>query len=97
VPRIGEKGMHTEFWWRNLLENRDRLEYNIKIDNREIGCGNQRGIELCKDYDEWRALVSATWNFRVLYHAEKQQIEYKGCATSVVDWLICSSAGTISL
>jgi hypothetical protein len=35
---------------------------NIKIDLREISCGNIDWIDLIKDREEWRALVNTVMN-----------------------------------
>ena len=45
---------------------RRRWEDNIKTDLEEVerGCGDW--MELAKDRDRWRALVSAVMNFRVV-------------------------------
>jgi hypothetical protein len=34
-----------------------RLEDNIKLDLREIGCEDRRWIELAQDYVQWWAVV----------------------------------------
>jgi hypothetical protein len=38
---------------------------NIKIDLREIGWDGMDWIDLARDRDQWRALVSTVMNFRV--------------------------------
>ena len=63
--------MCTGFWWGNLRERdhlgrpRRRLEDNIKMDLHEVGRGFGDWMELDKDRDRWRALVSTVMNFRV--------------------------------
>jgi hypothetical protein len=49
---------------------RHRWENNIKMDLQEEGCGFMDWIELARDRQRWRALVSAAMNFRVLQNAE---------------------------
>ena len=50
---------------RPLGRPRHRWEDNIKMDLQEVerGCGDW--MELVKDRDRWRALVSTVMNFRV--------------------------------
>ena len=45
---------------------RRRWEDNIKMDLQEVGRGCGDWMELAKDRDGWRALVSAVMNFRVV-------------------------------
>jgi hypothetical protein len=40
--------------------------YIIKMDLREIGCEDGRWMELAQDPVQWRALVLAVLNLRVL-------------------------------
>ena len=42
-----------------------RWEDNIKMDLQEVGCGGIDWIELARDRDRWRALVTAVMNLRV--------------------------------
>jgi hypothetical protein len=42
-----------------------RWEENIKMDLQEWGAGCGDWMELAKDRDRWRALVSTVMNFRV--------------------------------
>ena len=42
-----------------------RWEDNIKMDLQEVGRGCGNWMELAKDRDRWRALVSTVINFRV--------------------------------
>ena len=44
---------------------RRRWEDNIKMDLQEVGRGCGDWMELAKDRDGWRALVSTVMNFRV--------------------------------
>ena len=42
-----------------------RWEDNIKMDVREVGCGDMDWIGLAQDIDRWRALVNAVMNLRI--------------------------------
>jgi hypothetical protein len=53
---------------RPLWRPRSRWENNIKIHLRNIGCGGMDCIDLAKDRDQWRALVNAVMNLRVLWN-----------------------------
>ena len=46
-------------------ETRRRWEDNIKMDLQEVGYGGMDWIELARDRDRWRALVTAVMNLRV--------------------------------
>ena len=50
---------------RPLGRPRLRWEYNIKMDLEEVGRGCVDWMELAKDRDSWRSLVSTVMNFRV--------------------------------
>ena len=50
---------------RPLGRPRCRCEDNIKLDLEEVGRGCVDWMELAKDRDRWRALVSTLMNFRV--------------------------------
>ena len=50
---------------RPLGRQRRRWEYNIKTYLEEVGRGCGEWMELAKDRDRWRALVSTVMNFRV--------------------------------
>ena len=50
---------------RPLGRPRHRWEDNIKMDFQEVGGGCRDWMELAKDRDRWRALVSTVMNFRV--------------------------------
>ena len=50
---------------RPLGRQRRRWEDNIKMDLQEVGKGCGDWMELAKDRDRWRALVSTVMNFRV--------------------------------
>jgi hypothetical protein len=51
---------------RPLGRSRRRWEDGIRMDLREIGFGGVDWIRLAQDRDQWRAVVSAVMNFRVL-------------------------------
>jgi hypothetical protein len=44
---------------------RHRLDDNIKMDLREVGCGWMDFIDLRQDRERWRAVVNAIMNLRV--------------------------------
>ena len=48
---------------RPLGRPRRRLEDNIKMDLQEVGRGCGDWMELARDMDRWRALVSTVMNF----------------------------------
>jgi len=48
-----------------LERPRRRWEDNIKMDLKEVGCGDQDWTDLAEDMDRWRALVNAVMNRRV--------------------------------
>ena len=50
---------------RPLGRPRRRWEDNIKMDLQEVGRGCGDWMEVAKDRDRWRALVSTVMNFRV--------------------------------
>ena len=50
---------------RPLGRPRHRWADNIKMDLEEVGRGCGDWMELAKDRDRWRALVSTVMNFRV--------------------------------
>ena len=50
---------------RSLGRPRCRWEDNIKMDLLEVGCRGMDWMELAKDRDSWRTLVSTVTNFRV--------------------------------
>ena len=50
---------------RPLGRPRRRWEDNIKMDLQEVGRGCGDWMELSRDRDRWRALVSTVMNFRV--------------------------------
>ena len=50
---------------RPLWRPRRRWEDNIKMDLQEVRCGGMDWIELAKDRDRWRALVTAVMNIWV--------------------------------
>jgi hypothetical protein len=51
---------------RSVGRPRRRWEDGIRMDLREIGCGSVDWIQLARDRDRWRAVVSAVMNLRVL-------------------------------
>ena len=50
---------------RPLGRPRRGWEYNIKMDLQEVGCWGMDWIEMAKNRDRWRALVTAVMNLRV--------------------------------
>jgi hypothetical protein len=63
--------MDMGYWWESKKEKRPlgrprhRWEDNIKMDLREIGCGDMDWINLAHDRDQWKALVNTVMNLRV--------------------------------
>ena len=51
---------------RSLARPRRRWEDNINMDLQEFGMGCGDWMELARDRDRWRALVSTVMNFRVV-------------------------------
>ena len=51
---------------RPLGRPKRRWEDNIKMDLQEVGRGCGDWMELAKNRDRWRALVSTVMNFRVV-------------------------------
>jgi hypothetical protein len=49
-----------------LGKPRHRWEDGIRMDLREIGLGGVDWIQLAQDRDQWRSVVSAVMNLRVL-------------------------------
>jgi hypothetical protein len=57
--------MPTRFWSENLRpfgRPRHRLEYNIRMDLREVGWQVVDWIHLAEDRDQWRTVVNAVMN-----------------------------------
>ena len=50
---------------RPLGRPRRRLEDNIKMDLREVGCHPRDWIALAEDRNQWRAYVMSLMNLRV--------------------------------
>ena len=50
---------------RPLGRPRHRWEDNIKMDLREVGCGDMYWVDLAQDRDRWQALVNVVMNFHV--------------------------------
>jgi hypothetical protein len=50
---------------RPLRIPRLRWEDNIRMDLKEVGCGDIDWIGLAQDRDRWRVLVNAVMNLRV--------------------------------
>jgi hypothetical protein len=70
VARMGQREMHTGFWWEDLREG-DHLG-DPGVDGRIIlrwifkkWDGGMDWIELVQDRDRWRTLVNAVMNIRV--------------------------------
>jgi hypothetical protein len=67
---MGNRRVHTEFWWRDLRE-RDHLEHLdidgriiLKIDPQEVGWGGMAWIYLAQDRERRRDLVNMAMNLR---------------------------------
>ena len=71
VARMGDREVHTGFWWgrrdgkRSLGRYRRRWEDNIKMNLQEVGWGGMDFIDLAHDSDRWRALVKVIMKHRV--------------------------------
>jgi hypothetical protein len=50
---------------RPLGRPRHRLEYNIKMDLREVRLGDMFWIDLAQDRERWQAVLNVAMNFRV--------------------------------
>jgi hypothetical protein len=71
VARMGRRGMHMDIGGKSRRKEtsrktRRRWVDNIKMDLREIGLDGMDWIDLAQDRDQWRALVNAVMNLRVL-------------------------------
>ena len=53
---------------RPLGRPRRRCEDNIKMNLKEVGCGNMGWIDLAQDRDRYLVLVKAVMNLRVPYN-----------------------------
>jgi len=71
VAHMGERrGVNRVLVWKHegkrpLERPRRRWEDNIKMDLQEVGCRSVEWIELARDRDKWRELVTAVMNLRV--------------------------------
>jgi hypothetical protein len=71
VARVGERrGSYRALvgkpeGGRPLGRPRRRWEDNIKMDFREVGCGDVDWFDQAQDRDRWRALVYTVMNLRV--------------------------------
>jgi hypothetical protein len=71
VARVGEgRGVYRVLVGkpegkRPLGRPRLRCEDNIKMDIKEVGCGDMDMTELTQDRDRWWALLNAVVNLRV--------------------------------
>jgi hypothetical protein len=59
--------MHTEFLWRNFLENSHLEDVEIRVDDikmnfGERSCENGRCLELAQDHVQWQAFVLVALN-----------------------------------
>jgi hypothetical protein len=50
---------------RSLRRPRHRWEYNIKLNNQEVGLGDIDWIDLAQDRERWWALVNAVMNLQI--------------------------------
>ena len=54
---------------RPLGRRRHRLEDNIKLDLREMGCGGMDWTDVAREWNRWQALANSVMNLRVPYNA----------------------------
>jgi hypothetical protein len=68
VARMGRRGMHVEYWWKNQKERELGRPRRRWVDNIKMELGESDGmdwIDLAQDRDQWRALVNTVMNLQI--------------------------------
>ena len=96
IQGFGEKTWEKETTWKT----QSQMEDNIKINLQEVGYGSMEWIELARDRDRWRALVTAVMNLLVPWNVgnfltSREPVSFSrrnllhGVSEWVIEWLQC--------